>query len=53
MVNKEILIKLKNKTQDDSAQREFLTKIFQFEDETRGWYDKEYNKFLEEIVPRS
>jgi len=53
MINKEILIKLKEKTQNDYLQREFLTEIFQFEDETRGWYDKEYNKLLEEIVPRS
>jgi len=53
MLNKEILIKLKNKTQDDSAQREFLTQIFLFEEGTRGWYDKEYNKILDDYAPRS
>ena len=47
-LNKTILKKLNEKTDGNLEMREFLIAIMQYESESRGWYDKDYVKILEE-----
>ena len=47
-LNKTILKKLNEKTAGQPELREFLTAIMQFESESRGWFEKDYVKILEE-----
>lgn len=47
-LNKTILKKLNEKTEGDLEMCEFLIAIMQYESESRGWYDKDYVKILEE-----
>lgn len=47
-LNKTILQKLNEKTTGDMEMRDFLIAIMQYESESRGWYDKDYVKILEE-----
>ena len=47
-LNKTILKKLNEKTEGNLEMREFLIAIMQYESESRGWYEKDYVKILEE-----
>jgi hypothetical protein len=47
-INKTILKKLNEKTVEEMEIRNFLTAVIQFESESRGWFEKDYIKILEE-----
>jgi len=47
-LNQTILKKLDKNTRDDKEICDFLIAIMQFESETRGWFEKDYIKILEE-----
>lgn len=46
-LNKKILTKVKQKTEDDQAMDKFLTDLLNFESGQRGWYKKPYAEILE------
>ncbi len=48
-LNKNILKKLKQKTATDPDLADFLIRLFEFESESRGWYNKVYLEILEKI----
>lgn len=47
-LNITILKKLNEKTNDELEIRDFLAAIMLFESETRGWFEKDYLRILEE-----
>lgn len=47
-LNKTILKKLSEKTAGEAEILDFLTAIMQFESESRGWFEKDYVRILEE-----
>lgn len=46
-MNRTIIDKLKNKTENDLNMRKFLWKLCDFEETDHGWYEKPYNGFIE------
>lgn len=46
-LNKTIINKVMEKTKHESAIREFLMNLIQFESESPGWWKARYNEFLE------
>lgn len=46
-LNKTILKKLNQKTSSDPDLAAFLMRLFEFESEPRGWYNKMYSDILE------
>ena len=46
-INKTILLKLNEKTENQNDVREFLLALINFEKDNKGWYKKEYKKILE------
>ena len=49
-LNKIILQKLKEKTQNSQNIQSFLLDIFQYESTTTGWYQKKYKDLLESHI---
>jgi hypothetical protein len=49
-INKTILVKLKEKTNDDAVMCKFLTEIIEFESTQPGWFEKDYLKILDAIM---
>lgn len=46
-LNKKILIKVKQKTENNPEMSNFLTALLEFESESRGWYKTRYSEILE------
>jgi hypothetical protein len=46
-LNKKILTKVKQKTENDQAMDKFLMDLLEFESEQRGWYKTRYAELLE------
>ena len=52
-MNKNILMKLNEKTKDDEMQRNFLLEIFKYEftaKTKKGWYKGKYEELLEKSI---
>ena len=53
-LNKNILMKLNEKTKKDDKQRDFLLKIFKYEFSSKtskkGWYKSKYEDFMKETM---
>lgn len=46
-LNKQILKKIGEKTEDNKKMQKFLSDIFQFESEPKGWYTNKYKELVE------
>ena len=49
-LNKSIILKLAEKTQEEPLQQKYLMSIFNYESGSPGWFDNEYRKLLESII---
>lgn len=48
-LNKTILKKVTQKTDENPELQDFLQKLLEFESEPRGWYTKAYAEILEKV----